>query len=501
MRITLEFKHRVLNANLPILQEPPPHEVFLFVVRPLGSAPLGSDPQKHRKGSWVGLTVQFASMPEQQEKIVISGVGVITCFGVGINPLWEAMLEGRTGLQRIKRFNPSGFASQVAGELAEDAFEVKKIVPKSHRKATKVMCRDTELAVGASMDAVASAGLITAGTNDETPTIAPTRVGCHIGAGLISAELNELSAALVTSKKEDGTFDLAHWGSEGMQNLTPLWLLKYLPNMLSCHVTIVHNCQGPSNTITCCEASSGLSVAESRRVIHRGDADACLSGGAEDRVNPLALYRQHCTGRLAETDGMGDNAAIVKPFSEDASGTLVGEGGGILIIESKSSSDNRDGAPWCTIDGIGCKQSLTDSPLEADPKAMASAIRKAMTEAKCTASDIDVIVPLGSGIKQVDNAERAALRTIFGEGLCSIPTVTTIPYTGNCMAGNGAITLSVAAKVIKEQTVPARLGSDSTVGIDAAKCEAKKMPVHKVLVLTPSEGGQCVAIILGRIKA
>jgi len=230
------------------------------------------------------------------ETVVISGVGVISCFGEGIDVLWDAMLEGRSGIQRIERFDPSGFTSQVAGELADVEFKVRNIVPKSHRKATKVMCRDTELAVGAAAQAVASAGLKTAGTNDDTPTLPPNRVGCHIGAGLISAEVNELAAALVTSKNEDGTFDLAHWGAEGMQNLSPLWLLKYLPNMLACHVTIVHDCQGPSNAITCCEASSGLSIAESRRVIQRGDADACLSGGAEDRINPLALYRQHYTG-------------------------------------------------------------------------------------------------------------------------------------------------------------------------------------------------------------
>ena len=148
-----------------------------------------------------------------------------------------------------------------------------------------------------------------------------------------------------------------------MQNLTPLWLLKYLPNMLACHVTIVHNSQGPSNTITCCEASSGLSIAESRRVIRRGDADACLSGGAEDRVNPLALYRQHCTGRLIDSDGSGDMSALITPFANDASGTAIGEGGGILIVEANSSCTKRGGSPWCTIDGVGCRQSFTNSPL------------------------------------------------------------------------------------------------------------------------------------------
>jgi len=440
-------------------------------------------------------------MAENREQIVISGVGVITCFGVGIDALWDAMLAGNSGIHRIERFDPSGFTSQVAGELAEDAYRVRKIVPKSHRKATKVMCRDTELAVGAAADAVENAGLTTAATSDDPPTIAPTRVGCHIGAGLISAEVNELGAALVTSKKEDGTFDLAHWGGEGMQNLTPLWLLKYLPNMLACHVTIVHNCQGPSNTITCCEASSGLSVAESRRVILRGDADACLSGGAEDRVNPLALYRQHCTGRLIDADGSGDMSALITPFAKDANGTAIGEGGGILIVESMTSCTKRDGDPWCSIDGIGCRQSFTDSPLEADPSAIASAINKALVEANCDAGAIDVIVPLGSGIKKLDDAEREGLATVFGDQLPTIPTITTIPYTGNCMAGNGAIAISVAAKSIKEQQLPTRLGANETNGIDASRCETTKMTINKVLVTSPSEGGQCVAIVLGRLQA
>lgn len=437
----------------------------------------------------------------QKDQIVISGVGVVSCFGVGVDPLWDAMVEGRTGLQRIERFDPSGFTSQVAGELDEDEFNVRKIVPKSHRKATKVMCRDTALAVGAAADAIENAGLRTAATSEDPPTIAPERVGCHIGAGLISAEVNELAAALVTSKKEDGTFDLAHWGSEGMQNLTPLWLLKYLPNMLACHVTIVHDCRGPSNTITCCEASSGLSIAESRRVIQRGDADACLSGGAEDRINPLALYRQHCTGRLADTDGSGDLTSLVKPYSNDATGTVIGEGGGIMIVESSSSCTSRNGSPWCSIDGIGCSQSFSDTPLVADPHAIESAIDKALVEADFEFNDIDVIVPLGSGIRQVDAAEREGLGAVFGESLATIPIITTIPFTGNCMAGNGAIAIGIAAKAIKEQMVPARLGGSATKGMNAAKCGAQTLTINRVLVVSPSEGGQCVAIVLGGLDA
>ncbi len=431
------------------------------------------------------------------ERVLITGVGAISALGVGIDPLWQAMLEGRSGLRRIERFDPSGFASQVAGELPGDDFKVRKIVPKSHRKAVKVMCRDIELAVGAAAAAVEDAGIVTAATDsDAEPTIDPDRMGCQIGAGLISAELNELGAALVTSQREDGSFDLQHWGREGMENLTPLWLLKYLPNMLACHVTIVHDCRGPSNTITCCEASSGLSFAESRRVILRGSADACLSGGVEDRVNPLALFRQHCAGRLAPGSEV-DTA--VQPFSPHANGTIVGEGGGLLLLESESSLERRGGTAWCSLDGVGSSQSLGDSPLDAEPEAIAAAINAALSDANCTPVEIDAIVPLGSGIATIDDAERAALAIVFGDRLPEVPCITTIPYTGNCLSGNGGLAVAVAASALRHQQLPARLGSDETPGIDASACPSRAATLRRVLVTTPSEGGQCVAIVLGAV--
>ncbi|MHC5024523.1 MAG: beta-ketoacyl synthase N-terminal-like domain-containing protein, partial [Planctomycetota bacterium] len=142
-------------------------------------------------------------------RVVITGIGTVTAFGLGIDPLWDSMLAGRTGIRRIQRFDPCGFPCKVAGELPDGAFDIRKIVPKSYRKATKVMCRDIELAVAAAAVAVEDADLVTRATNAEAePTIAPHRFGCHIGAGLIAADLDELTAALVTSRGDDGAVDL-----------------------------------------------------------------------------------------------------------------------------------------------------------------------------------------------------------------------------------------------------------------------------------------------------
>ena len=435
--------------------------------------------------------------------VVITGLGPVTAFGISIEPLWKAMLDGRSAIRQIQSFNPCGFPCKFAAELPQEELDIRKIVPKSYRKATKVMCRDIELAVAAAAAAVEDAGLVTKGTDPEAPpTIPPQRMGCHIGAGLISADANELGAALVTSRGSDGEFDMKHWGEQGMQNLTPLWLLKYLPNMLACHVTIVHDCRGPSNTITCCEASSALSLGESMRVIERGAADVCLTGGAEYKLNLLAFIRQVFTGRLATTAGDADPATILRPFDADASGTLLGEGGGILVLEEAEIARERGAKPYAEVAGFAATQCLfpdlvgTDAP--ADDEALGDAMLYAIEQAKLKPADIHAIAPLGSAIPSVDDAEAFAIRRAFGDRAASIPLVTTVPFTGHCGAGNGAISLSIAARCLRDQKLPARLNTRGNNQLDANETHARDAALENILVTTTSQGGQNAAVILKR---
>lgn len=409
--------------------------------------------------------------------VAITGIGPINALGFGIEPLWNALTSGSTGIRPLEAYDATHWGAPFAGELPSDAFAIRKMVPKSHRKATKVMCRDIELAVGAAMVAVEQAGMITA-ANEGEPTMAPDRVGCHIGAGLICADVNELGAALVTSRGQDGTFDLHDWGQSGMENLTPLWLLKYLPNMLACHVTIVHDCQGPSNTITCWESSAPLSLAESMRVIQRGAADACLTGGVESRLNVLATWRQQCAGRLATATQEDDPANIVKPFDAEASGTILGEGGGILIAEDHQTAIARGARIRAVISAVACTQSIdNDCLLHASGESIADAIELALARAGLKASDIDAVVPMGLGIPGIDAGEAEALHRIFGDAQPSRILLT--PTTGNCCAGHGATQLCVAAHSIDIGTLP---------------CGGPP-PAH-VLVITASQGGQNTATIL-----
>src|SRR6476469_5384070 len=155
-------------------------------------------------------------------RVVVTGLGVISPIGIGAKTFWDNLVGGKCGIRRIEAFDPSAFPSQIAGEVP--AYKIGDYVPKSYRKATKVMARDIELAVVAADDAMKDAGLKTKAYT-ETPEIKAERFGCNIGAGLINAELDELTYAMNIARGEgaDGAnqLDLHKWGKDGMQQLTP----------------------------------------------------------------------------------------------------------------------------------------------------------------------------------------------------------------------------------------------------------------------------------------
>src|SRR5215207_4366611 len=284
-------------------------------------------------------------------RVVITGIGVISPIGIGAKTFWENLLAGKVGVRRIQAWDPSGFSSQVGGEVP--AYKIGDYVPKSYRKATKVMARDIELAVIAADDAFKDAGLKSKAYTD-TPDIPTTRFGCNIGAGLINVDLTELTSALNTSR-DGNKLDLKKWGSDGIGNLTPLWLLKYLPNMLACHVTIIHELKGPSNTITCADASSHLAIGEAFRTIQRGKADLAICGGAESKVNPMGMIRHALLKRLNETGNDAPEQAI-RPFDSDAAGMAHGEGGGLLILEEYEHAKSRGAKIYAELVGFGASQ-------------------------------------------------------------------------------------------------------------------------------------------------
>jgi len=429
---------------------------------------------------------------------VITGLGAVTGLGVGVDHLWRGLCEGHSAIGPIEAFDPSGFRCRLASEVK--GFRARDFVPKSYRKAVKVMARDIELAVGAAKLAVEDAGIETKGTlnGEGEPTFASHRIGCQIGAGFIACDAPELAQAEASSREEDGAFSMRRWGEEGMGNLSPLWMLKYLPNMLACHVTIIHDAKGPSNTITCCEASGLLSIGESRRVIERDDSDVCFSGGAESKLNPLGFLRMHYAERLAETGDEGEASRIVRPFDEGSAGSLIGEGAGIVLIESAAAARERGARIHARVAGFGAAQSIDD---DEPGTGLAMAVESALADAGMDASEIDLIVPHGSGAPACDREEAAGLERVFGTRLDDIETITLTPHIGDTLAGAGGLAVCVAATALREQTLPSRLAGGGMGRVRAGAREAGPASLRAALVCTNALGGQNAALILRAPKA
>jgi 3-oxoacyl-[acyl-carrier-protein] synthase II len=428
----------------------------------------------------------------------ITGLGVVTPLGLGADATFNALLEKNPGVNRIDAFKPDRFPCQIAAQL--DSFSARKFVPKSYRKAVKVMARDIEIAVAAADMAFRDAGIVTKGLDDlGEPTIASDRLGCNIGAGLICTELDELGMAVNTATS-DGRFDYKQWGEHGMNNLTPLWLLKYLPNMLSCHVTIIHGAEGPSNCITCGDASAQLAVAESALYLQRGVVDVAICGAAESKLNPMGLLRQGKLNRLC-TDRNDQPATAVRPFDVDHAGTAIGEGGALLILEHIDHARNRDATIYAELIGCGaaCDPQAIDV-LRPTAGNLEHAIRRAMADAEITPDDVDMILTYGTGVPGEDAAEAAAWHAALGERAGSVPACSFTGATGSMFAGAGSVQLAIAAKAIQQQVVPPTLNFKTA----AENCELNLAPdprqgdIHCVITGAYTVGGQSGVCVLKR---
>ncbi|MDB5331507.1 MAG: fabF 1, partial [Phycisphaerales bacterium] len=429
-------------------------------------------------------------------RVVITGIGVISPIGIGARTFWENLLAGKVGVRRITSFDPAGFPSQIAGEVPP--FKISEYVPKSYRKATKVMARDIELAVIAADDAFKDAGLQSKAYTD-SPTIPTARFGCNIGAGLISVDLDELTGAMHAAR-EGNKLDLQRWGRDGMGQLTPLWLLKYLPNMLACHVTIIHELKGPSNTITCADASSHLAIGEAFRTLQRGDADLAICGGAETKVVPMSLMRQILLRRVTESQNDSPEFAV-RPFDADATGAVVGEGGGLFILEEYEHAKARGAKIYAEVAGFSASQ---DTYKVTDPEpsghSYGRAVSKALADAKVNATDVGLLVPHGLGIPSHDRAELAGLKAALGGALDTVPFAPIKAQIGNIAAGSG-VDAAAAVLSLHHGRIPGAVNTKKT--IDGAKLnlrpEVRDAKIDVAVSSVYSLGGQNAALVFKKV--
>lgn len=441
-------------------------------------------------------------------RVVITGLGPVTPLGSGAADFWSALLDGRSAIRPLRSFDPRRFDSRIGGEI--DELQIGDYVPKSYRKAAKIMARDIVLAVAAAYYALRDADLRTKcflerGEASGSADVESTRFGANIGAGLICADLPEL-AEVLHGASDDGVFSFARWGREGMNNLTPLWLLKFLPNMLACHVTIVHDAQGPSNTITCGEASSHLAIGEAFRTISRGAADVCICGGAESKINPMALLRQELGHRLSVRNDSPRSAC--RPFAADRDGTVISEGGGLVILEELEHARRRGARIYAELVGFGAAHDAHEPGQPSAPhpqgRGTALAVRKALREARIGAQQVDLVGAFACGLPQHDVAEAAALHAALGEHAAGVPVMNIKAGLGNNGAGSGAIDFIAAVLALYYGAVPPAFNScplAEDCRLNVVSSGPQDLAVEHALSLAYAlGGGQNAALVIRRFR-
>ena len=248
------------------------------------------------------------------------------------------------------------------------------------------------------------------------------------GAGLIPSELTELGeASYASTGGATHPVDSKIWGEKLRETIQPLWMLKYLPNMLACHVSIIHNAQGPSNSITEGDAGALLALGEATRILRRNQADFFLVGGADSKMNPLSVVRQEIFGLLSKNNEAPEKA--LKPFDARRDGLVLGEGGCVLAVEDLEHAQKRGATIYSEIVGFG---SAFDRGVTG--KGLARAIRAALEQAKITPADVDHVNAHALGSVELDAFEARGINDVFGT---AVLVSAVKPYIGRLSAGSG----------------------------------------------------------------
>jgi 3-oxoacyl-[acyl-carrier-protein] synthase II len=418
-------------------------------------------------------------MAATSRRTVVTGIGVVTPIGLNRTAFWESLHAGRSGVKKIASFDTSGLPVHIGGEIV--GFDAKNFVDKKERKSLKVMARTIQLAVAAAQLALDDGRV-------DKQKLDPTRFGVEFGAGLIASELPEIGvAAQISANCQPGMVDLERWGKEGLECMPPLWMLKYLPNMLACHVSILHNAQGPNNSITQSEVSSLLALGEAFRIIGRNQADFFLVGGADSKMNPLSMVRQTLFEPLSRRNECPE--AACRPFDRDRDGLVLGEGAGVLVVEELEHAGHRGAPIYAELVGFGAAFDT-----DRNGAGLARAIRAALADAGIGPEQVDHINAQGYSSALEDSWEARGIHEVFG---AAVPVFAPKSFFGNLGAGGGTTELAASLLALREGMVPATLNYENAdpacpVTVAAAPREIR---ANHVLKISFTEMGQCAAVV------
>ncbi len=427
-------------------------------------------------------------------RVVITGMGVITPLGNTIEALWHGLSSGRSGIQRLPlqgemrpAFTYGGIAQDFTGKI-DDFGQVEGPQKKAIRKGLKLMCREIKMGVAAAQLAIQHSGL-------STSEIDPDRTGVVYGCDHIATLPEEFVDAYHACVDGKQGFQFGEWGTTGLSQVTPLWLLKYLPNMPASHVAIYNDLRGPNNSLTYREPSANSAIGEAYTTICRGMSDRMIAGATGSSVSPLrSLHAAIYTEMSLNGD---DPARAIRPFDKNRTGTVVGEGSAAVMLEDRELAIQRGAKIYGEVLGHGSSVVLNRNSVANIRQSVANAARGALRVANLNPSDVGHVHAHGMATIHADQQEALAIRDVFDSQADQIPVTAAKSYFGNLGASSGIVEMISSLLAIEQNSLFPILHCDSP----DPKCPIRvatgsSKPGSNVLNINFSPNGQASALVV-----
>jgi 3-oxoacyl-[acyl-carrier-protein] synthase II len=415
-------------------------------------------------------------MAEHGRRVVVTGMGVVSPLGVSTPVFWERLIAGTSGAGPITRFDASCYGTKFA-------CEVKDFTPEGviDRKDAKRMDRFVQFAVVASAEAIRNAGL----DLDHTDT---SRVGVIIGSGIGGME----------------TFEAQHKTllERGPDRISPFFIPMIISDMAAGQVSIQFGLKGPNFcTVSAC-ASGAHAIGEALRLIRAGDADVIVAGGSEATITPMALAGFGSARTLSTRNDDPQHAS--RPFDQDRDGFVIGEGAGVLVLETEEHARRRNAPLICEFAGYGASGDAfhITAPC-ADGDGAARAMRRALDDAQMRPDEVQYINAHGTSTPTGDPIEVLAVKHVLGEHARRIMMSSTKSMTGHLLGAAGGLEAVVTALAIQNGVVPPTINlvtADPQCDLDFVPNQAREAPVLNALSNSFGFGGHNVTLVMKTVS-
>lgn len=406
-------------------------------------------------------------------RAVITGMGVVSPLGSDLNTFWDRIKLGRSGIRRIQKFDPSGFESQIAGEVAE--FDPDKYVAKKEQRR---MDDFSLYAMAAAKMAVADSGL-------NLQAEAPERMGAVVGSGIGGLRTLQVQHSILREK--------------GPSRCSPFMIPEMIINMAGGLIAIEYNLKGPNYAVVSACASATHSIGEALRLLQRGDADVMIAGGTEACVTELGVAGFSALRALSTACNQQPEKAS-RPFDKNRDGFVMGDGAAILVIEELEHAKRRGAKIYAEIAGFGmsCDAFHMTAPSE-DGDGAARAMKLAMKDAGLTPDATDYINAHGTSTDLNDRIETRAIKTALGDDRArKIMISSTKSMTGHLLGAAGGVESVVCALALRDGVIPPTINyetPDPECDLDYVPNTAREVPIRSCLNNSFGFGGHnaCLA--------